>query len=251
MTLSSISAYAVQTDRQRKHGGGIGRSGKSFQKHDAISRLMNRQLPVLAKMGRGIIIDMHAGDGRDTPHIQPDFFSGGALITTPHLAIVAGRKFGADVWLCERSHGPRAALVHDYGNDAEILRNHTTLNSRLDEIAAAPWVMVLNDPNGHGAHGVETMQAIAGANRRSDFIVVVNHQSLTRHLAVGKSDNTGNAFALRVEAAKSKYAWMLDSGKWASTLGKRQFIDTAPMHLSNEMTAVIVLCSNWIAGYGR
>ena len=253
MTQQSISEnhYAVQSIAQRKHGGGVGKGERSYQKHEAVRRFLHRQMPVLAKRGRGLIIDMHAGDGRETPHIQPDFFAGGALITTPHLAIVAARKWGADVWLCEKSHAPRVALIAAYSQEATVLRNHNTLDLRLAEIAAAPWVIVLNDPNGHSQHGVDTMREIARANPCSDFIVVVNCGSLKRHLAVGKSDNTGNEFALSVEAAKERYSWMLEPEAWAQRLFKRQHVATEPMYLSNEMTAQVVLCSNWIAGYGK
>lgn len=246
-------AYARQSAHQRKNGGGVGRSEKSWRKHEAIERAMGRQLPVLAKRGRGLIVDLHAGDGKATPHRQPDFFAGGALITTPHLALSMAARWGADVWLYEKSRAPRLDLQEAYGERAEVMGNHRGMLNRLDDVAAYPWVMVLCDPNGHGKenNGVEVMEAVSTANRRSDFIVVVNRGSILRHQGVGKSDNNGNQFALAVEATKAQYAWMLTPELWAQRLRKRQYLATAPMRISNEMTAQVVLISNFIPGHSR
>lgn len=253
MTQVSIAetGYAKQTLYQRKHGGGVGRSKASFWKHEAIKRAMRRQLPILAKRGRGLIIDLNAGDGEATPHRQPDFFAGGALITTPHLALAMGDCYGADVWLCERSHAPRRALSAAYGDRAKIYGNHNQLSKTLGTIAAAPWVMVLSDPNGHGnsSNGLSIMRQIAQINPISDFVTVVNHRSIMRHLGVGAKDNSGNAFALAVEASKEHYAWMLTPQRWADQLGKRQVLATEPRRLSPEMTAQILLISNFIPGH--
>lgn len=229
----------------------VGRNDKSWWKHEHFQRFMGRQLPVLAKRGRGLIVDMHAGDGEATPHKQADLFSGGALITTPHLALSMADRWGADVWLCERSHAPHAALVREYGDRALVLRNHDKLSQKGDEVAAYPWVLVLNDPNGHSAHGVEVMRSISDANPCSDFIINVNRGSIQRHLGVGAKDNSGNAFALAVEATREHYAWMLTPGAWAERLGKRQYQATQPVYLSPEMTSQVLLISNFIPGHGR
>lgn len=229
----------------------VGRNDRSWWKHEHFRRFMGRQLPVLAKRGHGLIIDMHAGDGEATPHIQGDLFNGGALITTPHLALSMADRWGADVWLCEKSHRPRAALLAAYGRRAEVVANHDRLMQRLPSIGAYPWVIVLNDPNGHGRHGVEVMQAIARENPCSDFIINVNHHTIRRHLGVGAKDNTGNAFALAVEATKEHYAWMLVPANWAQRLDKRQQMATQVMRLSADMASQVILVSNFIPGYGR
>ena len=101
MTLASIAnySYARQSLYQHKHSGGVGRCQKSFWKHEEIKKYLGRLLPVLSKRSRGLrglIIDMHAGDGEATPHQQPDMFAGGALITTPHLAITMAEKWHAE-----------------------------------------------------------------------------------------------------------------------------------------------------------
>ena len=256
MTFASIAnhSYARQSVSQHKHSGGVGRCRKSFWKHDKIKKYLGRLLPVLSKRSpglRGLIIDMHAGDGEATPHPQPDMFAGGALITTPHLAIAMAEKWRADVWLCERSHAPRKALRSNYGGRARIFGNHHQLLNHADEIRSYPWVIVINDPNGHSdaSNGVSVMQAIAETNPVSDFIIVCNHRSIRRHLGVGKKDNSKVPLALAVQATAGKYEWMLTPDNWKERLGKRQVMATEPMTLSPEMTAQVLLVSNFIPGY--
>lgn len=256
MTLASIAnhSYARQSVSQHKHSGGVGRCSKSFWKHEEIKKYLGRLLPVLSKRSHGshgLIIDMHAGDGEATPHPQPDMFAGGALITTPHLAITMAEKWRADVWLCERSHAPRKALKSAYGGFARIFGNHNQLLNHADEIGSYPWVIVINDPNGHSdeSNGVSIMRAIAETNPVSDFIIVCNHRSIRRHLGVGKKDNSKIPLALAVQATASKYEWMLQPENWKERLGKRQVMATEPMPLSPDMTAQVLLVSNFIPGY--
>lgn len=248
MNIQSAT-YSGQTRSQRRNGGGVGRSRQSHWKHEAIKRAMHRQLPVLRKRGRGLIIDMHAGDGKETLHPQPDMWAGGALITTPHLALSHARI--ADVWLCEKGREPRRTLIEGYGEQAKVLANHNKLLNCLDEVRRYPWVLVLNDPNGPSEHGIEVMNQISHANAVSDFVIVVNRGAIKRILGVGKSDNSANQFALNVEASQPRYAWMMTPANWAKRLQKRHALATVPKWISNEMTAQIILVSNFIPGMGR
>lgn len=248
MNIQSAT-YSGQTRSQQRNGGGLGRSRQSFWKHEAIRRAIDRQIPVLRKRGRGLIIDMHAGDGKETDHPQPDMWAGGALITTPHLALSHTQY--ADVWLCEINADRRRLLNAAYGDRAKILANHSNLLTHIEEIGRAPLVIVINDPNGHSKHGIEIMEQIARSNPISDFVIVVNIGSLKNHLGVGKSDNSNNAFALNVEAAKPRYAWMLKPEEWARRLRKRQHLVTEPKWISKRMTAQILLLSNFIPGIVR
>ena len=61
-------SYSVQTDYERKNGGGLGRCEHSYWKHDLIEKFMRRQLPVLMKRGKGCIIDMLVMDKRHPIH---------------------------------------------------------------------------------------------------------------------------------------------------------------------------------------
>lgn len=254
MQTISNTAYAVQTFNQRKHGGGIGRGDRSFHKLEFMEYFMMRQIPVLSRRGRGLIIDMNAGDGQETPHVQKDFFADGALISTPHLAIRAARRFGADVWLCEKSAPARKRLKELWGNDARIFGNHNTLSKHLDLVANYPWLFVLSDPNGHGdsSNGVTVMAKLSEVNHVSDFVVVVNLQSLWRHQGLRTTSNHDeNVRVTAARASKERYSWMVDPNQWAQHLGKRQVMERKPIHQQGAMRAQVLLISNWIAGYGR
>ncbi len=239
--------YAVQTQSEHKKGGGLGRCEHSYWKHDQIERMINRQIPVLAKRGTGCIIDMHSGDGMETPHPQPDFFAGGSLKTTPTLAISAGRKYGCDVILCEANKARRDGLINQFGSEAVIVKNNRDLLGMHESISRYPWLIVINDPNGHGKQNVDVMQSLSEMVPVSDFVVVVNCNSIKRCLGLTDPNHP----LQRVRAAYQSGVdneWMLTPDQWRLRLGKKQFISVGPMHLSNNMEALILLVSNWIAG---
>lgn len=242
--------YGVQTRAQRRGGGGKGQSERSWRKHDLIEKFMNRQLPVLAKKGRGCLIDMHAGDGQETPHPQPDFFAGGALRTTAALAVVAARRWKADVILCERQQSSRQLLNGVYGGIARILDNHQGLLDLAPELAGYAWLAVLNDPNGYSTQGVDIMASLANLNPVSDFIINFNRRSLTRPLGLTDPDHP-RASVRSSYRSGLEHRWMLSPDEWRKRLGKRQVIATTPVSLSPEMESQILLVSNFIAGYGK
>ena len=245
-----LNRYAVQTAAQRRNGGGVGKSEKSFHKHEQIEQYMNRQLPVLVrKFGRGCIIDMHAGDGEPTPFPTPDFFAGGLLKTTPHLAIAAAREFGADVILCEKTKEQRQHLQDVYGTEARVIGNHANLLELAELIAAYRWILVLNDPNGHSDQGVVIMQWLATTVLISDFIVVVNCHSIRRCLALKPCHQKKAINAARKSGLD--HEWMLYPEQWKAALNKHQVMAGKPIRLSNAMEAQVLLISNWIAGYGK
>lgn len=245
-----LNQYAIQTDAQRRNGGGLGRCEKSFYKFAQIKRYMNRQLPVLtSKFGSGCIIDMHAGDGKPTPFPTPDFFVGGSLETTPTLAIAAARFFDADVILCEKNKGQRQYLNDHYGAAACVIGDHFKLHEMAEQVAAYPWILVINDPNGHGDQGVATMQWLAKLVPVSDFIVVVNCFAIRRCLGL-KPNHPEKSIQLARQSGLDN-EWMLDPEQWKAKLNKREVLAGKPTRLSNAMEAQILLVSNWIAGYGK
>jgi len=251
MTEKSIlhNTYAVQTIGQRRDGGGLGRCEKSHHKFSQIEKYLNRQLPVLtAQRGRGVIIDMHAGDGKTTPFPIPDFFAGGSLKTTPTIAISSARKYGADVILCERNREHRQYLQDTYGADARVISNHKNLLQIENDLLWYPWILAISDPNGHGDQGVEIMQWLADLIPVSDFIVVVNHFSIRRCLGLHPSQDC------KVEAARQSgldHEWMRHPEQWKEKLHKKQVLAGKPARLSNTMEAQVLLVSNWIAGYWK
>ena len=242
--------YAVQSPAQRRGGGGKGQSERSWRKHDLIEKMINRQAPVLTKKGRGCIIDMHAGDGKETPHPQPDFFNGGSLKTTAALAVVAGRRWNADVILCERSRNSRKILETAFAQYALVIGHHAQLLDREPELTGYSWLIVINDPNGYANHGVEVMARIAALNPISDFIINFNRRSLTRPLGLTNPDHP-RASVRGSWRSGMKHKWMLSPDEWRKQLGKRHVLATTPVTLSRAMESQILLVSNFIAGYGK
>lgn len=247
---SEIFHYAVQTVAERKKGGGLGRCDRSFWKHDHIERFLFRQLPVITKRGKGVIIDMHAGDGYETPHPQPDFFAGGSLKTSPTIAIAAGRKYKTDVILCESNRQRRQGLIAQFGDEARIIGNHSQLMDMESMITQYAWLIAISDPNGHGDQGVDVMQWLIDRVAISDVIAVVNCNSIKRCLGLTNPDH----FLSRVRLAHQSVIenqWMLDPDQWRVRLRKKQVLSCGPTRLSNNMEALIVLVSNFIPGHGK
>lgn len=247
---SGFFQYAVQTLVERKKGGGLGRCERSFWKHDHIERFLLRQLPVITKRGKGVIIDMHAGDGHETPHPQPDFFAGGSLKTSPTIAIAAGRKYKADVILCEKNSQCRENLIIQFGNESLIIGNHYQLMDMESISSEYAWLIAISDPNGHGDQGVEVMQWLIDRVTISDFIVVVNHNSIKRCLGLTDPNHPRPCVRASYQSGID-HQWMLDPEQWCIHLRKKQVLSYGPMRLSKNMEAQVLLVSNWIAGYGK
>lgn len=252
MTEASLSKfhYAVQTKSERRNGGGLGKSERSYCKHEWVDKLIRRQIPVLIKRGTGVIIDMHAGDGCETQHPQPDLFAGGSLKTTAAISVAAGMRYGVKVILCESNKKRRGNLTTLYGNYATVIGDHRLLMDMESLLSTSPWLIAINDPNGHGNHGIETLLFLANCIPCSDFIIVVNRRSIQRCLGLTNPNhpnlNVRNAYQSGVD-----HRWMLDPNQWKLHLGKRQVLATEPLRLSRAMEAQILLVSNWIAGYGK
>lgn len=252
MSSESIQAfhYSAQSKAERKKGGGLGRCELSYWKHDHIERFMRRQLPVLMKKGPGCIVDMNAGDGMDTPHPQPDFFAGGSLKTTPTLVIAASRLYRVDAILCESNKHRREGLVSQFGHEAKIIGNHHHLLDESEKFSRYPWILVISDPNGHGDHGADVMRQLADRVPVSDFIVVVNVNSLKRCLGLTNPDHPRISVRMAYQSGVNNQ-WMLDADQWKSQLNKRQVLSVGPERLSNNMEALIMLVSNFIPGHGK
>jgi hypothetical protein len=158
-------------------------------------------------------------------------------------------RYGADVWLCERSHHARHLLMDAYGDRADVLQNNSRLlrSDRLAAICEYPWIMALNDPNGYGAQSVEVMQALSAAAPKSDFIVVVNAHPFRRTLGLKAND----PMSVASRESGQRNVWMLDKNQWQERLGKRQCLESAEGKLSAAMQARIFLVSNYIPGYNR
>lgn len=239
--------YSVQTDYERKKGGGLGRSEHSYWKHDLIENMISRQIPILKKRGNGCIIDMHAGDGCDTPHPQHDLFAGGSLKTTPTIALVKARNCESDVILCEKDKYCRDKLIKQFGEEAIILGNHNELLKLTKDLQRYAWLIILNDPNGRGDQGVSVMKNIASINNYSDFIIVFNRLSVKRCLGLKNKDHP-RASVRGAYRSGIENKWMLEPENWKTYLGKRMVLPSSICHVSNAMEAQVLLVSNFIPG---
>jgi hypothetical protein len=236
---------------QRRKGGGTGRGPQTFWKHDQIDRYMKVQLPILAKRqeGRGLIIDMHAGDGEPVEHPIADLFAGRCLSTTPDLAVGAAERFGADVILCERNREARKALEEKFGDRRaviEILPNNELLTDfeRVERFQDDyGWVLVLNDPNGYSDQSEEVMQGLSSVLRICDFIIVVNLHSFVRPAGLPK--DSGTLACRRARESADDHSWMSDGAMWMEFLDKEDY-RSQDGKLSAAMQARVFLVSNFI-----
>lgn len=212
--------------RRCRERDGLGKGEHTSHKHLLISKLLNAQAAKLAAVfgPGGVVIDMHAHDGNGVVTPQADLFDEWALSrSTAAMAVAVAARYAGQAVLCERSPERRALLVEHFGarDGVEILRNHALLDPAR-HVAPFPWVIVLNDPNGHSTHGPEVLEAITRGNPRTDFIVVINEGSLHRHLAVGATGAADESPRVRASReATRKYTWMVDPGEWRRLLRKR------------------------------
>ena len=241
--------YARQTMAQRRKGGGTGRGAQSYWKHDQIKWFLGCQLPILAKSGHGLIIDMHAGDGEPVDHPIADLFAGKSLETTPALAVGFAEKFGADVILCERSRDARKQLEDEFG-DRPVVVDILGNNKELIKPGMAewlqdeyPWIVVINDPNGFGDQSEEVMLGLSVTQRVIDFVIVVNLHSFVRPL--GLPEDSKLIQCQRARESANDHAWMQDGDAWLRYLGRKAFRQRDGK-LSSAMQARVFLVSNMI-----
>lgn len=217
---------------------GAGKSEASWLKHSLIVQVANAQAHALHhgihfRRGRGIIIDMHAGDGEGVEQPQVDMFGANPSRTTAQLAVQLARSIpSTDVVLCERDAGRRAALVECWP-DIPILSDHADAPALVD--GRYRWALVLNDPNGPKAHGIEHMQEIARRVRACDFVIAVNDG------AVGRCQGVKDP---KFHQGMSKYAWMRDWHEWALRLNRKQIAVSNLTSQSNGFRHRILVVAN-------
>lgn len=248
MTLQSVT-------KRRRGKDGAGRGEQSHHKHHLIEKLLQPQIAILSmKIGRGgLLIDMHAGDGHGSPKPQVDLFGLDDSEATAALCVRLAAQWQAEVVLCETRADRRDAL-RDQFPAARILASHNRLPKSID-VGAYPWVIVLNDPNGHSRHGVDVLIHLATTNPKSDFIICVNEGSLQRHLGVADSgDDLGKPNTRMLEAcrhAKHGYEWMLDRDRWRELLRKRHGVSARFLCGTGAYKGRVMLLSNRIGNINR
>lgn len=234
---------------QEKREISLGRSEYSYKKQDQIERFLCRQLPVLSKKGKGLIIDTHSGDGGVTYHPQRDFISGGSIKTTPSICVYYAKKYGADVILCEKKGETRKKLISNFP-DIEVLKDNSLLLQKINDIKKYAWLLVINDPNGYGDQSFNILESLSKIVMCSDFIIVFNSRSLRR--ASGLLKNHENSIhkepcVRNTYKSASENQWMFVDDEWKKRLSKRMLIKSK-INISNAFCAEIMLISNFIPG---
>lgn len=227
------TTLAKPRDRSRE---GAGKSDNSWQKHDIINRVGMAQAygldrGIIFRRGRGVIVDMHAGDGNGVEQRQMSLLGPNLSRTTSELAVSLGRKLNADVVLCE-SNPIRRAHLQERWPEIPVLKNHKEAAGLLS--SSYRWALVMNDPNGCGKHGVEHMQAIASKVSICDFVIAVNEGSIKRNLGIQRPEH-------------QKFAWMIDYPEWGRRLGRKQVAVSRLIQQSNGFRHRILVVANWFA----
>jgi len=242
MTLTSLA---------RKRGrDGAGKGEESYRKHFLISHILLPQVAILSmKLGRGgLIVDMHAGDGEGVETPQQDCFGVDISDGTAAMAVQAAWKWGASVVLCETKPVLRKKLKAHF-RGATILTTHNKIPTVI-QINTYPWVVVLNDPNGHSRHGLDVLAYISRASRVSDFIICVNEGSLKRHLGVRDNvDDVGHKNGAMLKGCVEKrdqYAWMMDRDEWKVLLRKKHGASARFLCGKGAYKGRVMLFSNFV-----
>lgn len=236
---------------------GKGESEFSGIKHASIERIIRGQeaiarriLPFDASIA---LTDMHAADGFGSKAIQLDLLRGGESKATAVQIVECAlrlRRAGyhaVEVYLCEKNNSRRTLLAARFRDvpGLRILKDHSELPSFRPFI----WALILNDPNGPGDHGDDTLQRIAKECRRADFLIVVNEGACERILGVRQP--SANPKAVRwsrdpasIAAQHARIAWRLKPDEWGRRLGRRSVMVARSLYGCRGMKGRILLVSN-------
>jgi hypothetical protein len=236
---------------------GAGKSASSFRKHELIEHLATAQCAVLSRQnGRGLIVDMHAGDGEGVASNQLSLFGDNQSRATARIAGLLALRHSALCILCEKDGKKRQSLELLSKQVPECLLFDD--NERVIETVKHGmfgWALVLNDPCGPSDHQANVLWHLSKCVRRSDFIVVVNEGAIRRNLGlkpdVGQ-DTGKNAAAVRGARAKApEYRWMLDYGQWASMLNKKTALVARQLSGHKGFTGRVTMFTNYSARFDR
>lgn len=214
----------AERKRQRENAG---YSQVSWKKHRLLWRAAFGQAHAYRSThpeARGLIIDMHAGDGEGVPVPQLDLFGDPPTYPTPLLATRLACTLGhTDVFLCEKKAHARQALASKFPQ-ALILKDHADIGGALRP--EHRWALILNDPCGYADHGIPTLQALA-TRVSLDTLIVFNEGALRQLLGMHDMPTTPDPpHVARIRAVRPHYAWMAEPRNWAQTLGSKHMART-------------------------
>lgn len=257
-----MSLFQDTPPKRNRLRDGAGKSENSWQKHEILKKVINSYAGVARhfKYGTGLAIDMHAGDAKGVPHPQGDFFRITESTTSPAILYqIAQEHQNFDILLCELLKNRRDSLSQAFPH-ARILKDHSLAADYLKLLNKLPsWAIVVNDPCGHGKHGIDHMEAIGKILRRVDFVIVHPYGSLCQHLAVDPNvKDTDNALVRRVRETIIDYEWMRDekaidrdgnklpSIEWADRLNRKHLACTRVINASPRFRYRVIVVSNFL-----
>lgn len=225
----------------------VGRTSTSWKKHSIIRDVLFGQCAVMKKrFGRGLIIDMHAGDGVGVEQPQLDLFGENyenPSSATSETAVLIAKMLGdVDVVLCEKKKKSRILIEERFPRHV-VIDDHALSPSMIKDYHK--WVAVINDPNGYSAHGIEYMDDIS-KSIISDFIIVQNIGSLKRLMSMGDENEYSHEWPEKVRMLKPIYAWMMDANNWRIRLGKRCLACSKEINASNNFRYRVLIATNFL-----
>ena len=240
----------MSESKRHRHNAGIG--PKSYEKHFLIKNACSAQIAILDLKigGRGVIIDMHAGDGNGAALPQMDMFREATSEASPVLAERLARCCHnpgyADVILCESHPQRRNHLKEQFGTRVHILSNNKNLLNY--DFSCYAWGFVINDPCGHSGHAVDVLEFLSVSLPKADFLIVVNEGSLNRHLGLKlpRKEKEGSLVQHAYES-KERYAWMLDPQNWRRRLQRRSVVSYAATINNRAFRGRVLIVTNYVA----
>lgn len=222
-------------DRSRE---GIGKSERSYIKHDLIRKVAGGQIAAyrIKNNGRIAIVDGNAGDGIGVDLPQADFFCQNMSTTTADIATrLAASACDATVILCEKDKRKRAALTYRFSKAVVISDNANAIDAIPSDCGYVLWI---SDPCGPAGHGVEAMASLA-KSIRSDFIIASNEGAVKR-IAATKDEKWGTA--------RERYQPMIDSETyWTETLCRRRLSMTDVIPGARNFRYRIIVAANHLS----
>ena len=254
--------------RKMRTGGlvmaGVGKSEKSWQKHELVDFIASASLAVghMKNKGPGIFIDMHAGDAEGVAQPQTDLFREDRSHPTAAIGERLAAEHGLRLLLCERVKKHQLHLAEKFPR-ATVIGAHSGAYDHVSKLAYIPgWGFCVSDPNGPGEQGVEDMARIGGLISRMDFGVVFAQKSLTgcvsfRDKHIDRLADAPSSIWGRCARFADRNRWMVGDGldrwgkpmpslEWLERLNRKYMAKTPLIRGSPRFHYRVLLISNFI-----
>ena len=242
-------------DKHKQHNGNVGKGKRSYEKHYLIKRAAGGQVSILAKNNttdRGVIIDMHAGDGDGGTLPQLSLWEEALSDASPFIANrLANTVYPTpDIILCESHVASRHQLDECFRNQRNVRilpNNHSLLKLDFSQYS---WGLVLNDPNGPRDHSVDVLEFLSRSINYIDFIIVVNEGGIERHLGLRDhplGDSKNATMIRQAYETRERYKWMLDPDQWRIKLGRKKVAWSTSPVINSAFRGRVIVAANFLS----